>query len=77
MFCIIPNFLIHFHYNKKHQKKTTQNIDNNLDKHNATKKTEQHKLQTHKKGTHEKAKSNGEGVPKVDGGLDKPIAQGK
>jgi hypothetical protein len=48
-----------------------------LDKHNATKKTEKHKLETHKKRTHEKAKTNGEGVPKVDGGLDKPIAQGK
>jgi hypothetical protein len=55
MFCIIPNFLIHFHYNKKHQKKTTQNIDNNLDKHNATKKMEKHKLETHKKRTHEKS----------------------
>jgi hypothetical protein len=48
-----------------------------LDKHNATKKIEKHKLETHKKRTHEKAKIIGEGVPKVDGGLDKPIATKK
>ncbi|WJX56941.1 hypothetical protein P8452_42551 [Trifolium repens] len=58
-------------------KKTTQKVDNNLDKHNATKKIEKHKLETHKKRTHEKAKIIGEGVPKVDGGLDKPIATKK
>ncbi|PNX89247.1 hypothetical protein L195_g045364, partial [Trifolium pratense] len=58
-------------------KKTTQKVDSNLDKHNATNKTEKNKLEIPKKRTHEKAKINGGGVPKVDGKLDKPIGAKK